>query len=164
MIRSKIEYEVRVKVLSIVDGKSKVAAESVEPVQIIPLYPWWQSRRPRQTSPSYELVESPSQTPSEHGQPTIVEVEKTLKKGFLGKKKGRVAVSMEIPDSYYINVGQRDNTVNPLSMPIKMRYSPISADLPPNVNSLCARLHVRTKYNVDGGKEPHNANVYSTSI
>src|SRR5271155_1348043 len=162
MIRSKIEYEVRVKVLSTVDGKSKVVAESIEPVQIMPLYPWWQSRRPRQASPSYELVESPSQTPSEHGHPKTVEVEKTLKKGFLGKKKGRVTVSMEVPDSYHINVGQSDNTVNPLSMPIKMRYSPISADLPPNVNSLSARLHARTKYNVDSGKDPRNSGVYNT--
>jgi len=87
-----------------------------------------------------------------------------LKKGFLGKKKGRVTVSMEVPDSYHINVGQSDNTVNPLSMPIKMRYTPISADLPPNVSSLSARLHARTKYNVDSGKDPRNSGVYNTSV
>ena len=165
MSRSKIEYEVRVQVQSTVDGKSKNVAESIEPVQIMPLYQWWQSLRSRPAaSPSYEQVVSPSTTPSEHGQPTTVEVEKTLKKGFLGKKKGRVTVSMEVPDSYYINVGQSDNTVNPLSMPIKMRYSPITADLPPNVSSLSARLHARTKYNVDRGIEPRNAGIYNTSI
>lgn len=162
--RSKIEYEVRVKVLSIVDGNSKVIAESIEPVQIMPVYPWWQSRRSQQTSPSYELVESTSQTPSQHGQPTTVEVEKTLKKGFLGKKKGRVAINIEVPESYHINVGSSDNTVNPLSMPIQMRYSPISADLPPNVSSLSARLHACTKYNVDSGKVQRNAGTYNTSI
>ena len=162
--RSKIEYKVCVKVLSLVDGDSKVVAESVEPVQIMPLYPWWQSRRFQPASPSYELVESASQTPSQHGQPTTIEVEKTLKKGFLGKKKGRVAVSIEVPDSYHIRVGPSDNTVNPLSMPIQMRYSPISADLPPNVSSLSARLHACTKYNVDSGKLPRNTGTYNTSI
>ena len=150
--------------MSTEDDKSKVVAQSAEPVLIMPLYPWWQSRRPRQANPSYDIIESSARTPSQHGRPTNLKAEKTLKKGFLGKKKGRVAVNIEVPDSYYINVGGSDNTVNPLSMPITMRYSPISADLPPNVCSLSARLHACTKYNVDRGKDRRNTGSYNTSI
>src|SRR5271169_634033 len=36
--RSKIGYQVVVKVLSMVNGKSTNAAEAVEPVQILPIY------------------------------------------------------------------------------------------------------------------------------
>src|SRR5947207_7868885 len=65
--RSKIEYRVRVKILSKVDGKSFVAAEAIEPVQILPMYCWWQSRQsqpPRESSMS-ERGECPLELPSE---------------------------------------------------------------------------------------------------
>src|SRR5271168_3802266 len=39
--RSKIEYQIRVKIVSRVDGKATVAAETMELVQILPVYSWW---------------------------------------------------------------------------------------------------------------------------
>ena len=165
--RSKIEYQVRVKVLSKVDGKSTVAAEAIEPVQILPLYSWWQSRQPQLHSeaPTYERVESSLGPPSESNPSNIIEAERKIRKGFWGKKKGTVSVRIEVPDSYYINVGDSPGTsLNPLSMPIKMRYSPISADLPPSVSSLSARLHAYTAYNVDWNKNPRNAGTYITNV
>lgn len=162
--RSKIEYQVRVKVLSKVDRKSTVAAEAIEPVQILPLYSWWQSLRPqlRSESPTYERVEPPVGPPSESNPLNTVEAAGKIRKGFWGKRKGTVSVSIEVPDTYYINVGYSSGTS--LSMPIKMRYSPISADLPPSVSSLSARLHARTAYNVDWRKDPRNSGVYTTNV
>src|SRR5438046_4103516 len=161
--RSKIEYRVRVKILSKVDGKSFVAAEAIEPVQILPMYCWWQSRQsqpPRESSMS-ERGECPLGLPSESNLSKTVEAEKTIKKGFLGKKKGTVTVAIEVPDSYHINVGHSQTTY---FMPVKMRYSPISADLPPSVSSLSARLHARTAYNVDARKDPRNSGTYSMNV
>lgn len=165
--RSKIEYQVQVKILSKVDGKSTVAAEAIEPVQILPLYSWWQSLRPqlRSESPTYERVEPPVGSPSESNPLNTVNAEGKIRKGFWGKKKGTVSVSIDVPDTYHINVGHSPGTShNPLSMPIKMRYSPISADLPPSVSSLSARLHARTAYNVDWRKDPRNSGVYTTNV
>ena len=84
---------------------------------------------------------------------------------MFGKKKGIVSVSVETADVYHINIGQSDTTLgNVLSMPIKMRYLPISADLPPRVSSLSARLHARTFYNVDSRRELRNGGTYNASV
>jgi Bul1 C terminus len=159
---------VRVKILSTADGKPSIAAEATEPVQIMPVYSWWQSRTPQrpQSSPTYERLESPLDDSAPGSGPArIVEAQKMLKKGFLGKKKGTVSASIEVPDCYHINVGKSDNTTaRPLPMPIKMRYSPITADLPPNVSSLSARLHAHTRYNVDSHRSERNANIFATSV
>ena len=160
--RSKIEYQVRVKIVTRVDRKATVTAETVEPIQILPVYSWWRSCRsqiPSQSSPSYEYFESPISELTK-----TIEVEKKIKKGIFGKKKGTVSISIETADSYHINIGQSEESTNSLSMPIKMRYSPISADLPPCVTSLSARLHARTSFNVDGRKDPRNAGSYNTSV
>lgn len=166
--RSKIEYQVRVKVVTVVDGKSSIAAETKESVQVMPTYTWWQQRQPHtpsESSPEYERVESPFRLPEESPKTRNVEQEKVLKKGLFGKKRGKVSVDIEATDSYSINVGQSTPTTmsNSLSLPIKMRYSPISADLPPNVSSLSARLYARTKYSVDPSKPQFTA-TYATSI
>jgi hypothetical protein len=144
-----------------------MTAEVSEQVQILPVYTWWQQRQRElagESSPQYERVESPlrdSSTPSLK----VVETEKTLRKGFFGKKKGKVAVNMQVRDSYYSNLGQNpDSPSNSLSMPISMRYMPISADLPPNVSSLSARLHACTRYNVDPSNTQSLSGTYNTSI
>jgi hypothetical protein len=161
--RSKIEYKVHVKVLSMVTGKSTIAAEAVETVQLLPIYTWWESRRSQQissTSPTYELTESPLAA-----SPKIVQAEKKLKKGLFGKTRGTVVVSIETADSYYINIGQSEtNLAHSLSIPINLRYCPISADLPPSISSLSVRLHGKTSYNVDSCRELRNAGAYTTSV
>src|SRR5271163_2149454 len=53
--RAKIEYEIRVKMLSSVNGQSVSVAEVSEPIQIMPLYPWFQRRqcgRSHESSPA----------------------------------------------------------------------------------------------------------------
>ena len=103
--------------------------------------------------------------PSESNPSNTVETERKIRKGFWGKKKGIVSVSIEVRDSYIINVGHSQATsLNSFSMPIKMRYSPISADLPPSVSSLSARLYAHTTYNVDSHKDPRNSGKYNTSV
>jgi len=141
-----------------------------EPVLVMPTYTWWQQRQAtaaNESSPEYERVQSPFNCNSLEETPKarIVEGEKTLKKGVFGKKRGKVAVGIEVPDSYHISIGQQNTaaTTNSLSLPIKMRYSPISTDLPPNISSLSARLYARTSYTVDPSK-PRLAGTYATSI
>jgi hypothetical protein len=82
---------------------------------------------------------------------------------MFGKKKGIVSVNIELPDSYHINIAKAGNNV-PLSMPINLRYRPVSADLPPKIRTLSARLHACTEYNVDSRHSPHLGNAYSTSL
>ena len=165
--RSKIKYCVRVRVVKNLNGKHSIAAEANEPVHIFPVYAWW-SKRPapmsHESSPDYERVESPFRPPQESLQPRVIEREKVLKKGLFGKKRGKIAIGVEVQDSYYISVGHNHATMpNSKSLPIKMRYSPMSADLPPNVSSLSARLHARTTYSVDPSK-PHFTGTYGTSL
>jgi hypothetical protein len=151
-----------------VEGKPAFTAEAKEPVHIMPIYTWWQqqqARIPHEHSPQYESVQSPFRPPEEPVMARTIEREKVLRKGLFGKKRGKVAVAIEVPDSYHIKVGHL-NTItmaNSLSLPIKLRYSPISADLPPNVSSLSARLHARTKYTVDPNKSQLTG-TYGTSI
>ena len=164
MRRAKIEYHIRVKVLTTAGGKASVAAEASEPVQIMPIFSWWQERQsnvPSRSSPLYESINTPR--PSISGSNRIVHQEKTLKKGVLGKKKGVVSVSIEAPESYVINVGEKESGVA-LCMPISLRYSPISADLPLKVRTLSARLHANTKYNVDSRHQSHLARTWSTNV
>lgn len=165
--RAKINYCLRVRVVKDLNGKHSIAAEATEPVHIFPVYAWW-SQRPapisHESSPDYERVESPFRSPQESLQPRVIEREKVLKKGLFGKKRGKIAVGVEVQDSYYISIGHKHTTMsNSISLPIKMRYSPISADLPPNVSSLSARLHARTTYSVDPSK-PHFTGTYGTSL
>jgi len=133
---------------------------------VLPVYSWWhrrQSEIPLQASPTYEPV--PSLLQVEPPASKTIGAEKVIKKGLFGKKKGKVSMSVEVPDSYYINVGQGGMvTPNSLTMPVKLRYTPISADLPPNVSSLGARLQAHTSYNVDGRGNPGNSGVYNTSV
>jgi hypothetical protein len=82
---------------------------------------------------------------------------------MLGKRKGIVSVNIELPDSYHINIGKAENNV-PLSMPINLRYRPVSADLPPRIRTLSARLHACTEYNVDSHHSAHLGNSYRTSL
>lgn len=156
------------KVITTLDNRTSVVAEATEPVQILPVYSWWHRRQSQfssQSSPTYEQVQSPLEESPEVPVSKVIETERVLKKGLFGKKKGKVSVSIEVPDSYYVNVGQRGTTCpNSLSMPVTMRYTPISADLPPNVSSLGARLQAHTYYNVDGRTNPGNAGTYHTSI
>jgi hypothetical protein len=131
----------------------------------MPVYSWWQERRiqlPARASPTYERVQSPP--PSELGSARVTRAEKTLRRGVFGKKKGTVSVSIELPDSYHINVDENKTSV-PLSMPINLQYLPISADLPPKVRTLSARLHALTKCNIDPTHQelPHLERTYSAS-
>lgn len=141
-------------------GEHTLAAEAIENIHILPVYSWWQSRHSSQLSPSYEYVESASQL---SGTPKVVEVERAVKKGLMGKKKGSIAVSVEVPDAFYVNV-DASQISNSQSLTIAMRYTPMSADHPPNVSSLSARLHARTKYNVDSHADLRNVGTYNTSI
>jgi hypothetical protein len=155
-----------VRIVNVLNGKNSIAAEATEPVHIVPVYAWWSKREgpmSQESSPDYERMESPFRTPQEPLEPRVVEREKVLKKGLFGKKRGKVAVGVEVQDSYYLNTAHETKMSNSMSLPIKMRYSPISADLPPNVSSLSARLHARTTYSVDPSK-PHFTGTYGTSL
>jgi hypothetical protein len=158
---------IHVKVLAASDNRTSVVSEAFEPIQILPVYSWWHRRRSElssQASPTYERVPLPTQEPDTPAARTI-EAEKVIKKGLFGKKKGKVSVNIEVPDSYYIHVGQGGvDAPNSAFMPVKMRYTPISADLPPNVSSLGARLNAHTSYNVDGRGNPGNAGMYNSSV
>jgi len=169
--RAKIEYELRVKILSSVNGKLASVAEVSEPIQIMPFYPWFQrqqSVRSGQASPAYEPTQPPFfQTPPPPSIPTrTVEAEKKIKKGVFGKKKGSVQVSLEAPEFFELGVGHDETPLPPnsLTLPIKMRYLPITADLPPKVTAISARLHSRTTFNVDSHKDFRNSGTYQSSI
>ena len=162
--RSKIQYKVRVKVLSLNNGKKTVAAEASERVQILSLYTWWQHQFSGNTSPTYEEMESPAGTGSPVANPKVTRVEKVLKKGLLGKKRGVISIGIEAPDSYDISVGTSETVKTAVSVAIQMRYSPITADLPPKISILSAKLLAHTTYNVDSNQDRRNQGVYSTSV
>ena len=161
--RSKIQYEVHVKVLSRIDGKLKVVAEAREPIQVMPTYLRWQNCHfplVAQTSPAYEPLQSSAFNPP--CTKKIAFAQKNLRKGFLRQSKGSLTVSVEIPGRFHLNVGNLEG--NSFSLPVILRYFPVSADVPPRVRSLSARLYAITKYNVDSGIDFRNVNSYATTI
>jgi len=73
---------------------------------------------------------------------------------------------VEGPESFELSVGHDETQQlppNSLTLPIKMRYVPITPDLPPNVTAISARLHSRTTFNVDSGKDFRNSGTYQSS-
>jgi Bul1 C terminus len=160
--RSKIEYKIRVKVITKVAGKKILVEEASEPLQVLPLYSWWENRHPG--TPTYEEVQSSSGEATSTPSLKTTRVEKMLKKGFLGKKRGLLSVGIECPESYEVSVGGSEPVKTALSIPIAMQYSPITADLPPKISLLSAKLLARTNFNVDSSHNRRNKGVYSTGV
>jgi len=137
------------------ENKTTVVAEAIQHVQILPVYPQWNLNR-MQISPVSEHVDSSLQNSGPR------EVEKVLKSGVLGKKKGVVNVSVQIPDCFAVTVD--DITTHSMSIPVVLRYSPIKGDSPPNITLLAARLHAKTDYNVDSRHYSAFSGTYNCSI
>ena len=74
-----------------------------------------------------------------------------------------VGIELRIPKMSVSARPKRSKRLS-LSLSIHLRYSPITADLPPKIYLLSAKLQAPTTYNVDSNQERKNEGVYSTSF